>query len=149
MLRVTVISRTYMLRMMLLFMTMFKFRQRRCQRGSVVRSLTWLAADRPGWAKRDIHNFSSSLSRPMLAEISLQHPAAEMWSWTPKLPIQYLRNLTSTATKNLHNFLSKGVMLALPASQLAGTFAVLFPVNSEFMSGNFWCTFTNNTRMMI
>jgi len=40
-------------------------------------------------------------------------------------------------------------MLALPASQLAGTFAVLFPVNSEFMSGNFWCTFTNNTRMMI
>jgi hypothetical protein len=148
MFRVSGISRTYMLRMTLLLMTMFKFRQHRCQRGAVVQSLTWLATDRPGWAKRDIHDFFSSLSRPVFVEVSLQHQAAEMWSWTPNLN-QYVRNLTSTATKNLHNFFSKGVMLAISASHLAGNFALLFPVNSEFVSGNFWCTFTNNARKII
>jgi len=148
MFRVSGISSTYMLRMVLLLMTMFTFRQHRCQRGAVDQSLMWLAADRAGWTKHDIYKFFSSLSRPLLAEVSLQHKAAEMWSWTPNF-IHYVRNFTSTATKNLHNFLSKGVMLSLFSSQLAGTFAVLFSANSEFVSGNFWCTFTNNARMMI
>jgi hypothetical protein len=148
MFRASGISRTYMLHMMLVLMTMFKCRPHRCQRGDVVQSLAWLSADRPGRAKHDIHHFPSSLSRPMLAEVSLQHKAAEMWSWTPNL-IQYVRNLTSTATKTLHNFLCKWVILSLSLQQLAGTFAVLFSVNSKFMSGNFWCTFTKNPRIII
>ena len=128
---------------MLLFMTMYKCGQHRRQQGAVVQSLTWLVADRPAWSKLDIHKFPSSL--PMLDEASVKHKAVV---GTLNF-IQYVRNLTFTATKSLHNFLSKGVILSLSSSQLAGTLALLFPVNSEFVIGNFSCTFTNSRRMMI
>lgn len=78
-----------------------KYRRHQCKRG--VTTVITVTGCWPTWIGKT-HNFPFLLSRPVRAVDSMQHKAAEMWSWAFNL-IKRVQNSTSTATKNLRDFL--------------------------------------------